>query len=87
MDLRRLCKNLYRSRCLSQFALAEQLVSAAESTARNHYLGTHMEYSIETEAGTLFATCPKVERPLAAGDKVALVLAPRGVIVVEDQAA
>jgi len=46
-----------------------------------------MEYSIETEAGMLFATCPKVERPLEAGDKVALVLAPRGIIVVEDQAA
>ena len=55
--------------------------------AKASYLGTHMEYSIETEAGTLFATCPKVERPLEAGDKVALVLAPRGVIVVEDQAA
>ena len=47
------------------------------------YLGTHMEYSIDTAAGTLFATCPRVERPLVSGDKVALVLAPRGVIVVE----
>ena len=51
--------------------------------AKASYLGTHMEYSIDTEAGTLFATCPRVERPLAAGDKVALVLAPRGVIVVK----
>ena len=55
--------------------------------AKASYLGTHMEYTIETEAGVLFATCPKVERPLEAGDTVALVFAPRGVIVVEDQAA
>ena len=53
------------------------------SIAKASYLGTHMEYSIYTAAGTLFATCPRVERPLAPGDKVALVLAPRGVIVVE----
>ena len=53
------------------------------TVARASYLGTHMEYSIDTEAGALFATCPRVERPLASGDKVALILAPRGVIVVE----
>ncbi|MBN9089311.1 MAG: ABC transporter ATP-binding protein [Reyranella sp.] len=49
------------------------------------YVGTHIEYSIETEAGTLFATCPQVDRPLAPGAAVALVLAPRGVIVVESR--
>jgi iron(III) transport system ATP-binding protein len=32
----------------------------------------------------LFATCPRVERPLEQGADVALVLAPRGVIVVGD---
>jgi iron(III) transport system ATP-binding protein len=53
------------------------------TVAKASYLGTHMEYSIDTEAGALFATCPRVDRPFAAGDKVALVLAPRGVIVVE----
>ncbi|MBN9490039.1 MAG: ABC transporter ATP-binding protein [Alphaproteobacteria bacterium] len=53
------------------------------TVARASYLGTHMEYSIDTEAGALFATCPRVDRPLASGDKVALILAPRGVIVVE----
>jgi iron(III) transport system ATP-binding protein len=53
--------------------------------AKASYLGTHMEYSVDTDAGLLFATCPQVERPLKAGDKVALVLAPRGIIVVEDQ--
>jgi iron(III) transport system ATP-binding protein len=51
--------------------------------AKASYLGTHMEYSIDTAAGTLFATCPRVERPLAVGERVALVLAPRGVIVVD----
>ena len=55
----------------------------AGTIAKASYLGTHMEYSIDTAAGLLFATCPKVERPLAMGDKVALLLAPRGVIVVE----
>ena len=53
--------------------------------AKASYLGAHMEYSIDTAAGTLFATCPRVERPLVTGDKVALVLAPRGVIVVESR--
>jgi len=51
------------------------------------YLGTHMEYSIDTAAGALFATCPQTDRPLAAGAAVALVLSPRGVIVVQDRAA
>jgi iron(III) transport system ATP-binding protein len=50
------------------------------------YLGTHMEYSIDTDAGTLFAICPRVDRPLKVGEKSALVLAPRGVIVVDGQA-
>jgi len=41
-----------------------------------------MEYSIDTAAGTLFATCPRVERPLPTGTAVAITLAPRGVIIV-----
>ena len=57
----------------------------AGTIAKASYLGTHMEYSIDTAAGMLFATCPKVDRPLAPGDKVALSLAPRGVIIVESQ--
>ncbi|MBS0547220.1 MAG: ABC transporter ATP-binding protein [Proteobacteria bacterium] len=56
----------------------------AGTIAKASYLGTHMEYSIDTAAGTLFATCPRVERPLPPGTAVALVLAPRGVIVVRD---
>jgi len=51
--------------------------------AKASYVGTQMEYSIDTAAGTLFATCPKVERPLATGVKVALVLSPRGVIIID----
>ena len=43
-----------------------------------------MEYSIDTAARTLFATCPRVERPLTAGSKVALVLSPHGVIVIDE---
>ena len=52
------------------------------TVAKSSYVGTHMEYTIDTAAGALFATCPRVERPLAPGAAVALVLAPRGVIVV-----
>jgi iron(III) transport system ATP-binding protein len=56
--------------------------SLAGTVSKASYLGTHMEYTIDTAAGALFATCPRVDRPLAPGDGVALVLAPRGVIVV-----
>ncbi|MFO1160259.1 MAG: ABC transporter ATP-binding protein [Reyranellaceae bacterium] len=56
--------------------------SIGGSIAKASYLGTHMEYSIDTAAGQLFVTCPRVERPLAAGEKVALSFAPRGVIIV-----
>ena len=55
--------------------------SLAGRVAKASYLGTHMEYSIDTAAGGLFATCPRVDRPLAAGDAVGLVLAPRGVLL------
>jgi iron(III) transport system ATP-binding protein len=50
--------------------------------AKSSYLGTHMEYSIDTTVGQLFVICPKVERPLPVGEKVTLLLAPRGVMVV-----
>jgi len=58
--------------------------SLVGTIAKANYLGTHMEYSIDTAAGSLFATCPTVERPLAAGTAVALSMAARGVIVVND---
>ena len=57
----------------------------AGTIAKASYLGKHMEYSIDTAAGTLFATCPRVDRPLLSGAAVALVLAPRGVIVVPER--
>lgn len=58
-------------------------IALAGTIAKASYLGTHMEYTVDTDAGSLFVTCPRVERPLAPGAAVALVLAPRGVIVVE----
>jgi iron(III) transport system ATP-binding protein len=56
----------------------------AGTITKASYLGTHMEYSIDTAAGALFATCPQTGRPFATGVAVALVLSPRGVIVVQD---
>ena len=41
----------------------------AGTIAKASYLGTHMEYSIDTAAGMLFATCPRVERPLGPGQR------------------
>ena len=58
--------------------------SLAGVIAKASYLGTHMEYSIDTAAGPVFATCPRVERPLGVGSAVALSLATRGMIVVDD---
>lgn len=58
-------------------------IALGGTIAKASYLGTHMEYTVDTDAGSLFVTCPRVERPLAPGAAVALVLAPRGVIVVE----
>jgi iron(III) transport system ATP-binding protein len=58
--------------------------SLAGTIAKASYLGTHMEYSIDTAAGSLFATCPRVERPLGVGTAVALSLAAHGVIIVGD---
>jgi iron(III) transport system ATP-binding protein len=57
----------------------------AGTIAKASYLGSHMEYSIDTEIGTLFATCARVDRPLGRGSRVALVVAARGVIVVNDR--
>ncbi|MGE0425035.1 MAG: TOBE domain-containing protein, partial [Reyranellaceae bacterium] len=57
--------------------------SLAGRITKATYVGTQMEYTIETAVGALFATCPRVDRPLAAGDDVALTLAPRGLLVVD----
>jgi iron(III) transport system ATP-binding protein len=53
--------------------------------AKSSYLGTHMEYSIDTAAGLLFATCPRVGRPLLQGARVTLSLAPNGIVVIGPQ--
>jgi iron(III) transport system ATP-binding protein len=55
----------------------------AGTITKASYLGAHMEYYVDTAAGALFVTCPRVDRPFPTGEKVALHLAPRGVIVVD----
>jgi iron(III) transport system ATP-binding protein len=54
--------------------------------AKSTYVGSHMEYVIDTVAGTLFAVCPRVERPLAQGCDVVLELSPRGLVVIDNLA-
>jgi iron(III) transport system ATP-binding protein len=54
--------------------------------ATSTYVGSHMEYVIDTVAGTLFAVCPRVERPLAQGCDVVLELSPRGLVVIDNLA-
>ena len=46
------------------------------------YLGDHVEYEIETAAGTLFVTDPFVERVRAVGSDVGLGLSDRGVAII-----
>ncbi|MBO0904839.1 ABC transporter ATP-binding protein [Jiella sonneratiae] len=46
------------------------------------YLGDHVEYEIETAAGTLFVTDPAVERVRPVGSSVGLGLAERGVAII-----
>jgi iron(III) transport system ATP-binding protein len=58
--------------------------SLAGRIAKASYLGTHMEYSIDTPAGPLFATCPRVDRPLGAGADVGLLLTAQRVIIIVD---
>jgi iron(III) transport system ATP-binding protein len=56
-------------------ALAGHIAKAA-------YLGSHMEYTVETTAGALFVVDRKVDRPLAPGTEVYAALLPHGVSVV-----
>jgi iron(III) transport system ATP-binding protein len=46
------------------------------------YLGSHLEYTIQTQVGALFVVEPRVDAPVAVGATVALDLAPRGVMIV-----
>jgi iron(III) transport system ATP-binding protein len=54
----------------------------AGSISKASYVGTHMEYTVDTAAGELFAICLRVDRPLQPGEAVTVTLAPRGIIVV-----
>ena len=46
------------------------------------YLGSRMEYSIDSEIGRLFVTSPAVDAPLAPGAAVALTLAGHGITLI-----
>jgi len=46
------------------------------------YLGSHLEYTVDTNVGSLFVIEPNVEAPIGIGSSVALELSQRGVILV-----
>jgi len=48
------------------------------------YLGSHMEYTLATPLGELFAIDPDIEQPAQAGDQVAVELSRRGVTLVRN---
>jgi len=48
------------------------------------YLGSHVEYAVDTEVGPLFVVDPRIDRAIAVGQPVTLALMPRGVIPVGD---
>lgn len=48
------------------------------TVARAAYLGGHMEYSLQTEAGTFFVVDGAVDRPLAPGSKIGISFRDNG---------
>jgi iron(III) transport system ATP-binding protein len=46
------------------------------------YLGSHMEYHVDSPIGELFVVDPRVEAPIPSGTKVAIAFDPHGVTVV-----
>jgi len=52
------------------------------TVAKAAYLGTHMEYTVTTEAGEFFVVDRHVARPVAVGADVWLSLADHGITVV-----
>ena len=46
------------------------------------YLGSHMEYTVETEIGELFVISPDVDNPVATGKGVEAVVAKRGATLI-----
>ena len=58
------------------------------TVAKASYLGSHLEYTIDTDVGPLFVVEPRIDALVEVGSTVLLELAPRGVIILdEDQAA
>ncbi len=52
--------------------------------SRATYLGSHLEYTIDTELGELFVIDPRMSPVWAAGNEVSIVLGQRGVTLVRD---
>ncbi len=50
--------------------------------AKAVYLGSHMEYTVETALGELFVIQHRTDRPVARGAEVSVILADRGVALV-----
>lgn len=64
---------------------AGTIQGAAEVTINKAaYLGSHMEYQLNTPLGQLFAIDPHVDRPLAPGARAWMELAARGVTLVPE---
>ena len=49
---------------------------------KSAYLGTHMEYTVESPIGSLFVVDREVSRPMPAGTEVSITLADHGVALV-----
>ena len=48
------------------------------------YLGSHIEYTLATELGELFAVDPATDTPFPAGSTAVITFAPRGLALVRD---
>ncbi|MBB3237537.1 ABC transporter ATP-binding protein [Phyllobacterium endophyticum] len=48
------------------------------------YLGDHVEYEVETEAGTLFVVDPAVDRNLTPATNVSIGFHPRGIAIIDN---
>jgi iron(III) transport system ATP-binding protein len=48
------------------------------------YLGSHLEYTLDSDLGELFAIDPNTDAPLAAGQRAPLGFAARGLALVKD---
>jgi hypothetical protein len=63
--------------------LKQENSSGLRGTIRKSaYLGTHMEYTVESPIGSLFVVDREVSRPMPAGTEVSITLAHHGVALV-----